>query len=130
MKVSQKGLDYSALLSFSIFGGIMKPKETEDTLKTEMEIIQDGSIIFKIMPSVIIVQITIDDKGENDYAKIKHTREIIFTVIFKNKNDGDDNNFYIAQAQEQRKLAYGQPGFLPRPMPGFQPSPAFRPFYY
>ena len=130
MKVSQKGLDYSALLSIRIFGGISEPKDAEKTLKTEMEIIQDGSITFKILPSVIIVQILIEDKGENDFLKVKHTREIIFTVIFKNKNDGDDNNYYVAQEQEKRKLAYGQPRFIPGPKPGFQPSPAFRPFYY
>ena len=130
MKVSQKGLDYSGLLSITIFGGISEPKTAEKTLKTEMEIIQDGSITFKIMPNVIIVQILVEDKGENDFLKTKHTREIIFTVIFKNQNDGDDNNYYVAQAQEKRRLAYGQPGFIPGPKPGFQPSPAFRPFYY
>jgi len=61
---------------------------------------------------------------------MKHTREIIFTVIFKNQNDGDDNNYYVAQAQEKKRLAYGQPGFIPGPKPGFQPSPSFRPYYY
>ena len=39
MKVSQKGLDYSGLLSITIFGGITEPKVAEKTLKTEMEII-------------------------------------------------------------------------------------------
>ena len=59
MKVNQKGLDYSALLSISIFGGISQPKDVEKTLNTEVEEIQDGSITFKIRPNVIIVQILI-----------------------------------------------------------------------
>ena len=66
-----------------------------------MEEIQDGSITFKIRPNVIIVQILIEDKRENDIVKVNHAREIIFTVIFKNKNDGNDNNYYVLKFKKK-----------------------------
>jgi len=86
MKVSQKGLDYSALLSIRIFGGITQPKNAEYTLNTEMKIIQDGSITFKMLPNTIIVQILIEDKGENDFFKDEaYSRNYFYSYLQKSE---------------------------------------------
>ena len=128
-KMDEKGGKFEQLFSYEILGGIYDLNQAENSLQTKIKIIENGSLAFKVSMNTIVIKIVIEDiKIGGDIHNVKKEREIIFTIVFKQSNNNNDNNFMYDMARHQQRAGYGNMQF--NPMMNQPHGMGFKPYYY
>ena len=128
-KLDTKGKKFESLISCGIFGDY---NHFEQSLQKKINIIENGSITFKVLLNTIIIKIVVEDKRikKNAYGAAS-ARELTIIIIFKNSNLNDNNTPPFGFQQRERAQApytqgYGfgnNPGMMPKPFfGGFRPG--------